>query len=576
MLPLQVRQLVAASAMLACLLTSRESRADLPDSVNPEVRYELSAATTAGVDLDSGVSGIRNEAEATIRIELVEQSSESLGEGNVYGRIDLDDLRIRFEATGEGSEADDAIDPDTAFEIYAGDITGTVFLGPAYVVVFDGEEARLDAVGDLLEVPGDIVSPRQTLGFAGDVDSRPETEYGGVRLGVRLGERLDIELGAASRFDWRASRTEIIEVRDPDDEISDSDEQDINVWLRAGYSLDQALFAVLGTTSADYESVDTRTVIVPQDDVNDGSAYAWSTRLSWRPTRRVELELAGSLRHGYDAGPGHKSEPYPGSPGNPLGTFAKGRYDLPLPDDLVLRSSVGVDLLFEEDRGPDSEMEQRLEAGLAVNLLRAPSQSDEREADYLNQSDAEVMTGAGLEVGVGVHPYDLLQTGSDVDVNLVAITAKAAAFEDEGDDGLVPFVGGAFLANFNYLFGDRRAPEYARDFAQAGVGLEAEIDLGVLTPFTGAIHELLDVLDADGDGSRHPTLFATGGIELSAIPNTVFVLEWSSGDLLRQVGGSHAGTEARYGYVYGTTFEQAGGFSRSLRGELTLEARVEF
>ena len=160
-----------------------------PVQVEPE--YEATASATWGVQLDANANGFQNSAESKIMFTFIEEQTAEYGEGTMYGYIEVDGLEVEFEtpdnsvANGSGTAIAGNDDVSTAgsFTIDPGEITGKVFFGPAYLVVYNGADDEVDEAFGLVDIGGDIISAEDTVNVDPDVAYDPTTEYGGVAVG---------------------------------------------------------------------------------------------------------------------------------------------------------------------------------------------------------------------------------------------------------------------------------------------------------------------------------------------------------------------------------------------------------
>ena len=546
-----------------------------PVEVEPE--YEAEASATWGAQLDEFATGFSNSAESTIKFTFIEEQTAEYGEGDVYGYIEVDSFKVEFEAAGvdngTGSTAATSQSANDAFDIALGEITAKVFLGPAYIVVYDGADDAVDEAFGAVEVAGDIISGTQTVGLNPDVKNDPTTEYGGTAVGFEVPDLVTVELGVASEFDWSQSTTATTTytVVDTNDSLSATEEADLKALIAAGLTPSAAAASLGITLDAD----DVTTTTGPADKANEENAYVWSINAEVTPVPGVTVALVSNMWHGNGTG-----DATPGTAGNPAAVGLSGSYDLALSDDMTLTPELGFDLKTEQDAEEDQEMQ--FEVGVGANLLWPGLGVEDSDEDYLAFEDSEVTSGVGLEVVYGSHPVDLILAAADgtVDENVNTVATKLGFYEDGGDDGFLPIVGAALVMNYNMvLANDELAQPYEDGWSDFGVGLEADASLGVVTPFFGVISESFNVggNDSKYGGDTATTMFLNLGTDIDVIPNTTFTIDYSSGDLLYDsVDGKGQAADPTFGYVYGTTFEQNGGFSNAQTGELSIETTVSF
>ena len=507
-----------------------------PVQVEPE--YEASASATWGVQLDANANGFQNDWESKIMFTFVEEQTAEYGEGTTYGYIEVDEFKVDFEAASDAQTANDA------FDISVGSVTGKVFFGPAYLVVYSGADDAVDEAFGLVEIGGDIISAEDTVGVDPDVAYDPPTEYGGVAVGFEVPDLVTVELGLASETDWSPV----------DDNAPTADDEE--------------------------------------------NAYVWSINAEVTPVDAVTVALVSNMWAGngtYDSEGEYTAAP--GNPVNPASVGLSASYDLALSEDMTLSPELGFDVLTQQDTGADNDQEFRWELGVGANLLWPGLGVEDSDEDFLNQDDTEVTSGVGLEVVYGSHPYDLLFDGADEDVALNTLSTKLGFYEDSGDDGFLPIVGAALLMNYNMVLAnseDAFKGLAAEDgFSDFGVGLELDADLGVVSPYFGVIAEIFNVTGVDkpwvtsfdpvaaapltnADGDTWTTAFVNVGTDINVIPNTTFTIDYSSGDLLYEEDKGNQDAGSSYGYVYGTTRGMDGNFTRAQAGELAITTEVSF
>ncbi|MFW6329314.1 MAG: hypothetical protein ACOC28_04390, partial [Alkalispirochaetaceae bacterium] len=188
--------------------------------------------------------------------------------------------------------------------------------------------------------------------------------------------------------------------------------------------------------------------------------------------------------------------------------------------------------------------------------------TDEDDQTIFGVED-ELTSGVGLGFAYAIDQQDADESNSSYGV-------KLGLYEDEGDDGLLPIVGGAAIVNYNALIENEETGQPT--YAELGLGLEVNADLGVVSPYFGVytgIWDLGDELgDVDGDGEdADDFLYVQVGTDINVISNTTFTIEYNSGDL---------GTEAdptTWGDVYA---DGSRGVSGAQAGELSIETSVSF
>lgn len=524
-----------------------------PVQVEPE--YEAEASATWGVQLDDAASGFQNSAESTIMFTFIEEQTAEYGEGTTYGWIEVEDFEVEFDAAAE----DGAVTANDAFDISVGSITGKVFFGPAYLVVFDGADDAVDEIDASGKILDDVIAPTTTVGVDPNVALDPTTEYGGVALGFEVPDLVTVELGVASRSDWMKD----------------------------------------GAADA--------------DDYNEQNAYVWSVNAEVTPVDMVTVNLVSNMWHGNKSrdADGEYINPTPGTPNNPASVGLSAEYSMPLNDDMDLVPMVGFDLVSEQDIQEDQNM--RMEFGGSVSLIWPGLGLDEDDDDHIDflPGDEEVTSGVSLGAVYGIHPVDqiyaalpaavltalgLPATGpGDVDETLNTMSLKLGFFEDGGDDGFLPILGAAAMVNYNMVFENEDAgvPAAKNDL---GLGLELNADLGVVSPYAGMIYEVYDLAgnydagtdagdeylgvslydDDAAEGLNNKSNFTLNvGTDINVIPNTTFTLDYASGNLLFDEDVDE-GYWAAAGSTYTPLQDSDATNTSAMAGVFTVETSIEF
>jgi hypothetical protein len=255
----------------------------------------------------------------------------------------------------------------------------------------------------------------------------------------------------------------------------------------------------------------------------------------------------------------------PVEPENPASVGLDVAYDYALSEDLTLTPETGVDLTFEEDG--DGNMATNIEAGLGVNLLWPGLGVDESDEDIFEAEDVEVTSGVGLGTTLASYHVD---PDNDYRHNVVGV--KLGFYEDGGDEGLLPIVGGSAVVNYNsYLENDDLNVE---QFNQFGMALEADADLGVVTPFAGFITGSTQLSDADAFGTTYTAedvgFSMNVGTDINVISNTTFTVEYQSGDLTRDEADTY--DEEEYTRNAGVN----SGSTQSKLGTLSVSTTIEY
>ncbi|MFP4426624.1 MAG: hypothetical protein ACLFPP_09220, partial [Spirochaetaceae bacterium] len=302
----------------------------------------------------------------------------------------------------------------------------------------------------------------------------------------------------------------------------------------------------------------------PWDDEDEDKSlkneYGFSIDADITPADMITVDVVSNMHFGDtevdDAGA-------VGTEGNPAAVGVGLGYEMPM-DGMVLAPEAGVDLVFEEDAAEDLLMDVQVGAG--VNLTWADLGTDE-DAQTIFGVEDEVTSGVGLG-------FTYLMDAQNKDVTHNSYGVKLGVYEDEGDDGLLPIVGGAAIVNYNVLLEETDASAPQGPQSDLGFGVELNADLGVVAPYFGYYMGMLDLnddnanpdLDDDGEDADD-FMYLQVGTDINVIANTTFTIEYNSGDL---------GTEtdpATWGDVYS---DGPRDLSSAKAGELSLKTTISF
>ncbi|MFP4302773.1 MAG: hypothetical protein ACLFQZ_12160, partial [Spirochaetaceae bacterium] len=100
-------------------------------TVDSTVEAEVSAAF--GVQLDEMTTGISNSFSVDWEWVLREEATEEFGEGDVYGYIMVEDLKVSVAADGENDVSGDAGGGSQLVGFSWGDVNGRLVLGAAFI-----------------------------------------------------------------------------------------------------------------------------------------------------------------------------------------------------------------------------------------------------------------------------------------------------------------------------------------------------------------------------------------------------------------------------------------------------------
>lgn len=233
----------------------------------------------------------------------------------------------------------------------------------------------------------------------------------------------------------------------------------------------------------------------------------------------------------------------------PVGFGVGVEYSMPLTPDITLKPGLGFDYFKLDDF-------TQMEFGFGLNLSWAGIGTDEDDETLFGNED-EVSSGLGLGVVYGIHDAD-----GDA-INTLGI--KVGLFEDSGDDGLLPVIGGALVLNYNSVMNLEDFGYNEDAYSELGLGIEVNADLGVIEPYAGLTFLMLD-LGGDWDLDDDQAMYINVGTDIKVIPNTTFTIDYKSGELMN--------ADDAYGdFIYG-----GGGYGLSSResGEFSIKTKISF
>jgi len=246
--------------------------------------------------------------------------------------------------------------------------------------------------------------------------------------------------------------------------------------------------------------------------------------------------------------------------------------------DMTFSPVVGVDFRSEEQNTGVSADEYnltQLEFGLGGKLSWAALGLDEDEDDHIGfignaDDEEEVTSGVYLGVVYGIHNLT-----KDEGINTLGV--RMGLFEDSGDAGLLPVIGGALMVEYTSMLGNDKLAGYAEARSDLGLGVEVNADLGVVAPYAGFLFIMSDVegktLEDPEDATKTATRnFATLniGTDINVIPNTTFTVDYASGDLMYDKA-YYSDADATYGDTYGNIDS-----STAQAGVFTIATKVSF
>lgn len=513
--------------------------------------FDAEVSASFGFNLDKGDSGISNEEDFRIQLTLREKSTEEFGEGRMYGWIKVKDIEIKFdsdanirtdkETSHNHGQADNTAEktklssgkPESAtgkgeggITLTWGDIEGRVYITPNVYLELDAAEDKVDLASNVSIINHSVVQRSSTLknatsqggtslsGFDLAVD--PSTKNAGVALGVSLPDKLDVELGMASVDTWDA-KTE--------NKNAYVISADVNVKAISNLEIDLTSSASIGRKGALHGSKDAE-------------------------------KIAKGLSKDTTAGLGGTD--------NPAALGLKVKYTLDLTDDIKLSPIVGVDYAAKADNHAESRT--RMEFGGGVQLTWKGLGLNENDGGHIGFMPGDEEVSSGLSLGgtygtsdVGYFSPSIAKETGKEKVNVLGM--NVSLFEDSGDKGLLPMLGGALVFDYNSVAANKKAG-LEKAYTDMGFGIEVNAKVGILKPTFGFLTEMINTggvdLNTDGDkkNDQHQTMFIKIAADIvDVIPNTTFTLEWLSGDLSydKKDHGDVKAQDAPYDtkYVYG-------------------------
>ena len=437
-----------------------------PDEPVGGAKLELSGhgTVTWGVDLDESVHGFANSSEAKIKYTLVDNDvsvSDGSDEGAVYGEVKLKDIRVFAEAT-------------------------------------DGEsELKARAKFDYAK----IVGPGWWVKVAGDPD-------------VKVDYEAIIHSASMSYLAGEANKDT------DDDDVDDSIKKEIESisalktdleevgGFSAGYEIPDLL--AIEVEVASYANWDTAS---PADDIKN--KYMGKGKVALKAVENLDAELALVA--------GAKDD-------ESLGFGAKVAYKFPITDMIAVQPIVGFDLKIDNSLDDDN---LAYAIGNGLRLVWPGSEKEKKGTEDFVSNDVVISrTTAGVPAekkakifpendvwsGLTVGWSYFQNTGADVDP---VLALSVSAWEDSGDDGLLPGVG--FGAAFEWAD--------VTDVAEVGgfkaFGLFADYKIGMVRPYVG-FKTFLENDSATENGEA----YLQAGLHLTDIlPNVDLKIDYGSDNL---------------------------------------------
>ncbi len=471
-----------------------------------EFNFEPSAEVTFGVDLADPIStGFTNTFTLDGSLVLREEADHEYGEGDVYGYINLNDLKVELDIideddAGEEKDLGDNSSTKRGFVVTVGDIDAEIRVALAgddeFFVAFGGgtrtsDESEFgDAVAESL-IQRDGNKPWKTFESA-------LSSANGFSLGVRnldIGGPAEISLGILSEGGH-------------DENLGNS----YSVYLAVDHVilpdlLTHDLLVSFDLTNVEESGDDYYTSLGGMDTPDDTSDDTSTAKES------TDFKAANTLLVGYNITP----------------EFSLGDYGILIPVGLDLAYYIGDGHNVGEGNSKKAEsLDFQAKLGFRFDWSSLGG-SLENEVDTFTGDESDVPSG--VELG-GKFFMGADYSGGDNEPQ--AIGGYLRFYEDGGDAGLLPFLGAEVAADFDYYLAG--ALEEVADLA---FGLYLDADLTLATPYLGVSYALYDVTDKQKEEEAAVNVLgvkdsfkAKAGVDITMIDNVTFKLGWASGNLL--------------------------------------------
>lgn len=560
----------------ALLLVSVGAFAQTVDST---VEAEVSAAF--GVQLDEMTTGISNSFSVDWEWVLREEATEEFGEGQMYGYIMVEDLEVSIAADGVNDLSGESGGGGQLVDFSWGDVEGRLVLGAAYIELgIDNITSSVDEASNPVKIDQSIVGLGRILGqlsVTSAVAREYTSEHPGVAVGFEVPEMATVELGAISMYDWEQDdAASLVTIEQYEAAVAT-----VNDPTASPAAVTRANAVITAFTS--------QAPVAAVADTNDTNAYMLSLDAEITPIDMLTLNLVSTMEFGMTARVAEGKDATPSSNGNPVGIGVGVEYDMPFSADINLIPSFGYDIVMMEDQNED--LENRMQVSAGVNFVWPGLGLDEDEDDHIGfignaDDEEEVTSGVGLGVVYGIHSWDFLNAADptatgEVDESLSTLEVTLGFFEDGGDAGLFPVVGGAFMLNYNTIL---KQEDLGLDdpYSELGLGVEVNADLGVVAPYFGVKYVAEDLggkyLNPTGTKVETDNFAAINlGTDINVIENVTFNIDYKSGNLLHdkdEIANTTTGAlfgDPTYGAVYGPANSSA-----AKAGEFVIETTISY
>jgi len=438
-----------------------------------EFTVEGDATVTFGINLNEDVAtGFTNETSSNLKFTFVtEQDVEKGSDEAVYGWIKLKEFKTVVE--------------DGEMKISNPGVEAKIMAAPIWIEIHEAPSVEVNKASITSSVADGVGVVDRDL-VAADWE-----KSGGVTIGVDLPDLVGIELEVVSANDWKQ-----------DDEGTAGGE-----WGWIDDDDNEESDAVWGQTAA----------VAPVDDLNDENAYAVSVEFDVKAVENLSLTGQATVAKDYAM--------------DVMAFGVQGGYEISLTDDISVKPIVGFDMKIDNDAE-----ESRYEVGGGVQLKTPGTWDDNKDNKVFPDDDNDdfdkVYSGVSIGINYGNNALDTIATEiSGVDTLIpddkAVLNLVISAYEDSGDDGLLPMLGYTVvfeLADLTNTIGDI----YDLSILTMGLGIFADVTIDNIKPYAGLKYYMVSV---DDESSTSAELWA--GVEISdIIPNTTLMLDYHSTELI--------------------------------------------
>jgi len=443
------------------------------------------ASVTWGIDLDFLTTGFVNVASSELKITLVVEQDMEKGteaDGAVYGYIFLENFKWEVGTTAvDNGKHDDGLDNDGDTVIDEADEFGTVAVAAAPVM--PTITAKIYAKPVFVKIY-----------------SKPEIKPNKASIYTSLGSKLGVidtvdltplGLGTISLYDFVGfdlSGTGGIEVG------VDTDMVDVAVQLMSFGSYVDGSF-------------------------NAFNVYSLGLTSTITPFTGFNIELAAGLK--FDQFEDNTA----GTFENPIEFGVGVSYEIDLGGDMKLIPKAGFDGYMDSETvlGLATSL-FLMEIGGGVRLKWAGTYDADKDNHMLVYDGSNKKVFSGLTVGVNMLDASYTVDGTDAFTFDPQLNLVVSAYEDSKDDGLLPIVGMALLAEVENLT--------AANAGEMDLGIAAFIDATIngIRPYASV--EALHLQNAATDLVDPLSVLAIVGVDLPVFAQTTLTVEWKSDDLV--------------------------------------------